>query len=104
MRAKLKQVKDQLTQRMHLPVPEQGRWLASVLRGHMAYYAVPGNIQAVAAFRDQVRRYWRRTLRRRSQKTQITWERMNRIATRWLPPARVMHPFPEVRFAATHPR
>ena len=54
MRAKLKQVKDQLTQRMHLPVPEQGRWLASVLRGHMAYYAVPGNIQAVAAFRDQV--------------------------------------------------
>ena len=41
MRAKLKQVKGQLTQRMHLPVPEQGRWLASVLRGHMAYYAVP---------------------------------------------------------------
>ena len=104
MRAKLKQVKDQLTRRMHLPIPEQGRWLASVLRGHMAYYAVPGNIQAVAAFRDQVRRYWRRTLRRRSQKTRINWERMNRIATRWLPRARVMHPFPEARFAATHPR
>jgi len=104
MRAKLKQVKDQLTQRMHLPVPEQGRWLASVVRGHMAYYAVPGNIQAVAAFRDQVTRHWRRTLRRRSQKTRINWERMNRIATRWLPRARVMHPFPDVRFAATHPR
>jgi hypothetical protein len=104
MRAKLKQVKDQLTQRMHLPVPEQGRWLASVVRGHMAYYAVPGNAQAVAAFRDQVTRHWRRTLRRRSQKTRINWDRMNRIATRWLPPARVMHPFPEVRFAATHPR
>ncbi len=104
MRAKLKEVKDQLTQRMHLPVPEQGRWLASVLRGHMAYYAVPGNAQAVAAFRDQVTRHWRRTLRRRSQKTRINWERMHRIATRWLPLARVMHPFPEVRFAATHPR
>jgi RNA-directed DNA polymerase len=104
MRAKLKQVKDQLTQRMHLPVPEQGRWLASVVRGHMAYYAVPGNIQAVAAFRDQVTRHWRRTLRRRSQKTRINWERMDRIATRWLPRARVMHPFPEARFAATHPR
>ena len=39
---------------MHLPVPEQGRWLASVLSGHMAYYAVPGNIHAVTAFRDQV--------------------------------------------------
>ena len=104
MRAKLKQVKDQLTQRMHLPVPEQGRWLASVLRGHMAYYAVPGNIQAVAAFRDQAIRHWRRTLRRRSQKTRINWERMDRIATRWLPRARMMHPFPEVRFAARHPR
>jgi len=70
----------------------------------MAYCAVPGNTQAVAAFRDQVRRHWRRTLRRRSQKTRINWDRMNRIATRWLPRARVMHPFPEVRFAATHPR
>jgi RNA-directed DNA polymerase len=104
MRAKLKQVKDQLTQRRHLPIPEQGRWLASVMRGHMAYYAVPGNTQAVAAFRDQIRRHWRRALRRRSQKTRINWERMNRIATRWLPRACVMHPFPEVRFAATHPR
>jgi group II intron reverse transcriptase/maturase len=104
MRAKLKEVKDQLTRRMHLPIPEQGRWLASVVQGHMAYYAVPGNIQAVAAFRDQVRRYWRRALRRRSQKTRINWERMSRIATRWLPRARVMHPYPEVRFAATHPR
>ena len=104
MRAKLKQVKDQLTQRMHLPVPEQGRWLASVVRGHMAYYAVHGNIQAVAAFRDQVTRHWRRTLRRRSQKTRINRDRMTRIRTRWLPRARVMHPYPEVRFAATHPR
>ncbi|MGH3576967.1 MAG: group II intron reverse transcriptase/maturase [Mycobacterium sp.] len=105
MRAKLKQVNDQLTRRMHQPVPEQGRWLASVVRGHMAYYAVPGNTQAVAAFRDQVTRYWLRALRRRSQKgRRLTWPRMHRIATRWLPPARVGHPFPEARFAATHPR
>jgi len=104
MRAKLKEVKDQLMQRMHLPVPEQGRWLASVVGGHMAYYAVPGNTQAVEAFRDQVTRHWHKTLRRRSQKTRINWERMHRIATRWLPRVRTMHPFPEVRFAATHPR
>jgi RNA-directed DNA polymerase len=104
MRAKLKQVKDQLRRRMHLPIPVQGRWLASVVRGHMAYYAVPGNISAVSAFRTQVTGRWYKVLRRRSQKTRITWTRMNRIATRWLPPARVMHPFPETRFAATHPR
>ena len=104
MRAKLKAVKDQLRQRMHEPVPEQGRWLTAVVRGHMAYYAVPGNARAVAAFRDQVARHWLKTLRRRSQKTRTDWARMHRIATRWLPPARVMHPFPQVRFAATHPR
>jgi RNA-directed DNA polymerase len=104
MRAKLKEVKDQLRQRMHLPVPEQGRWLASVVGGHIAYYAVPGNIQAVEAFRDQVTRHWHKTLRRRSQKTRVNWERMHRITARWLPRVRTMHPFPEVRFAATHPR
>ena len=104
MRAKLLEVKVQLTRRMHLPVPEQGRWLASVVGGHMAYYAVPGNLQAVEAFRDQVTRHWHKTLRRRSQKTRVNWERMHRIATRWLPRVRTMHPFPEVRFAATHPR
>jgi hypothetical protein len=90
--------------RARLPVPEQGRWLASVVHGHMAYYAVPGNIQAVAAFRDQVVRHWRRTLRRRSQKTRINWERMNRIAN----PVATARPrdasIPGGSFAATHPR
>jgi RNA-directed DNA polymerase len=104
MRAKLAEVKAQLRQRMHQPVPAQGRWLASVLRGHMAYYAVPGNRAAVSAFRTQLTRHWFKTLRRRSQKTRINWERMRRIATRWLPPPRTTHPYPNVRFAATHPK
>ena len=98
MRAKLAEVKDQLRQRMHQPVPEQGRWLGSVVRGHCAYYAVPGNRKAVAAFRTQVTRHWHAALRRRSQRSRLDWKRMNRLATRWLPPARVMHPFPDVRF------
>ena len=101
MRAKLKQVRAELRRRRHLPIPVQGRWLASVVRGHLAYYAVPGNIDAVRAFRDQVRRHWRETLRRRSQRTRMTWERFNRIGNRWLPPARIVHPYPNVRFAAT---
>ena len=98
MRAKLAEVKDQLRQRRHQPVPEQGRWLGSVVRGHCAYYAVPGNRKAVAAFRTQVTRHWQAELRRRSQRSRLDWKRMNRLATRWLPPARVMHPFPDVRF------
>ena len=98
MRAKLKQVKDQLMRRRHLPVPEQGQWLASVVRGHLAYYAVPGNIRAANAFRIQVSRHWFRALRRRSQRHRLNWERMNRLIARWLPPARIVHPYPEVRF------
>ena len=47
MRAKLAEVKDQLKRRRHQPIPEQGRWLASVVRGHLAYYAVPGNSDAI---------------------------------------------------------
>jgi len=104
MRAKLKEVTSLLRRRRYLPIPEQGRWLASVVRGHMAYYAVPGNAGAVNAFRTQLTRRWYQALRRRSQKARINWTRMNRIATRWLPPARVTHPFPEARFTATHPR
>ncbi len=100
MRAKLAEVKDQLQRRLHLPIPEQGRWLGSVVRGHVAYYAVPGNTDAVAAFRSQVSRHWYKALRRRSQRTRLTWTRMHRLATRWLPPARMRHPFPSVRFDA----
>ena len=94
------EVKDELKRRRHLPIPEQGHWLGSVVRGHLAYYAVPGNTDAVAAFRDQVSRHWYRALRRRSQRHRLNWDRMSRIATRWLPPARIMHPYPEVRFDA----
>jgi RNA-directed DNA polymerase len=100
MRAKLREVKDQLLRNRHLPVPEQGRWLASVVRGHCAYYAVPANSEAVRAFRTQATRHWYRALRRRSQRTRLNWERMDRLATRWLPPARIMHPWPSVRFDA----
>lgn len=100
MRAKLAEVKDQLRRRLHLPIPEQGRWLGSVVRGHLAYYAVPGNTDAVAAFRAQVTQHWLRALRRRSQRSRTNWARMRRLADRWLPPARIQHPFPNVRFDA----
>jgi RNA-directed DNA polymerase len=98
MRAKLKQVKDQLGRRRHLPVPDQGRWLASVVRGHLAYYAVPGNSRSISAFHRQIGRLWLQALRRRSQRHRLTWKRMERLTARWLPPARILHPYPEVRF------
>jgi RNA-directed DNA polymerase len=100
MRAKLAEVKLELKRRRHHPIPEQGAWLAAVLRGHFAYYAVNGNSDALNSFRFQVVGHWRKALRRRSQKSRLTWARMKTIAGRWLPQPHVMHPFPEVRFAA----
>jgi group II intron reverse transcriptase/maturase len=82
MAAKLREVKTSLMARRHLPIPEQGRWLASVVRGHLAYYAVPGNIDTVTAFRTQAIRHWHRALKRRSQRHRLDWERMNRLSIR----------------------
>ncbi len=101
MRAKLHEVKAELMRRRHRPIPEQGQWLARVVRGHLNYYAVPGNIGAIRAFCSQVSRHWYRALRRRSQRSRLNWDRMGRLTTRWLPPARVVHPYPDDRFDAT---
>ena len=100
LRAKLREVKTELMRRRHDPIPDQGQWLASVIRGHGNYYAVPGNIDAVAAFHNQAVRHWRRALSRRDQRTRLTWERMHRLDKRWLPTDRILHPWPNVRFAA----
>jgi RNA-directed DNA polymerase len=98
LRAKLLEVKAELQRRRHSPIPEQGRWLGAVVRGHANYYGVPGNFDAVAAFRTQVTQHWRRALRRRSQRDRTNWSRINRLATRWLPPAKITHPWPDERF------
>jgi RNA-directed DNA polymerase len=100
MRAKLREIKVELRRRRHLPIPEQGRWLASVVRGHLAYYAVPDNALTIRAFRARVIWHWRKALRHRSQRSNLTWKRMFRIANRWLPFARTLHPRPSVRFDA----
>jgi group II intron reverse transcriptase/maturase len=100
MQAKLREVKSELMHRLHLPIPEQGQWLGSVVRGHLRYYAVPDNNEAIRAFRIRAVRHWRHALRRRSQRTRVTWERMYRLEARWLPPSRIHHPWPKTRFDA----
>ena len=67
VRAKLKEVKDELRRRMHWPIPEQGGWLRQVVTGFFNYHAVPTNGRAPSGFRHGIIRYWLRTLRRRSQ-------------------------------------
>jgi RNA-directed DNA polymerase len=104
MRAKLQEIKAELRRRMHQTIPVQGGWLKQVVTGHFFYYAVPTNSRALSAFRHYVTDLWRRTLRRRSQKDGLTWNRMTKLADGWLPKPRILHPWPDQRFAVNHPR
>ena len=94
LQAKLGEVKAELRRRMHDPIPKVGRWLGSVVRGHVRYYGVPMNAPALHLFRFQVGRLWHRALSRRSQNGRVRWDRMRRLIDRWLPPSRVCHPYP----------
>ena len=104
MRTKLKAIKEELHQRMHHSIPQQGKWLRQVVRGYFAYHAVPTNSRSLQAFRYFVGRLWLKTLRRRSQKDRFSWDRLTRLVGDWLPPPRILHPWPDARFAVTHPR
>ena len=87
-----------LKRRRHDPVPVQGKWLGSVVRGYFAYFSVPTNRQVMSRFRSEVIRHWRRHLCQRGQRHRLNWQRMTRLVDRWLPPARIQHQWPEDRF------
>jgi len=103
---KLKEVKEKLIKRMHRPLQETGKWLASVIRGFTNYYAVPGNLKAVREFYTQIGRLWLRVIRRRSHKAQVrwTWERFCRLQHKLLPRPRLAHPYPSIRFDVKYSR
>jgi RNA-directed DNA polymerase len=104
MRAKLLELKQQLRRRMHESVAHTGQWLRSVVQGYFNYHAVPGNTDSLSAFRYRVIRLWMTMLIHRGQRHHLTWARMRKLADRWLPQPRVLHPYPRVRFDAIHPR
>jgi len=94
MRAKIRDIKDRLRKHLHAPVPWVGKHLRQIWLGHLQYYGVPRNGPSLCSFRLSLVRLWYRSLRRRSQKSRMTWERMNRLQSRYLPNARIVHPYP----------
>ena len=94
LQAKLSEVKAELKRRMHDPIPEVGRWLGSVVSGHIRYYGVPMNGPALNVFRFQVGRLWHHALSRRSQTGRVLWDRMRRLSAHYLPPVHIYHPYP----------
>ena len=106
MTRKLAEIKEELRKRMHDPLNQTGKWLASVLRGAFNYYAVPGNLKSMRMFYTAIGRMWMKSIRRRSHKARErwTWERFYRLQTRWLPRPRISHPYPDQRFNASYSR
>lgn len=104
MRARLKDIKVEMRQRMHWSIPDQGKWLAQVVSGHFEYYAVTTNFRALQAFLYRIIDLWRWTLQRHSQRGRFTWDRIAKLSADYLPRPRIRHPWPSVRFAVNHPR
>lgn len=94
MHDKLRLIRKELRRRMHMPIRDVGRWLRSVVTGHFNYYGVPTNIRALSQFREDVVRHWFKTLNRRSQRSRMTWKKMAAITAKYIPSARVKHPYP----------
>jgi hypothetical protein len=97
MQTKLREIKLELKRRKHEPIAEIGQWLRAVMGGHFRYYGVPGNKPALSLFRLLVGRYWRHALSERSQNGHVRWLRMTKLIARWLPLARICHPYPSHR-------
>jgi len=104
MQAKLQEIKKELRERMHQPIPKQGQWLKQIVTGYFHYHAVPTNSRALARFRHHIAHLWLRVLRRRSQRDGFTRERIEKLVDEWLPKTLILHPWPSVRFAVNHPR
>jgi RNA-directed DNA polymerase len=104
MREKLKMVQEEMRRRMHQPIPDQGTWLRHVVSGYFNYHAVPTDSRALVLFRTEIARRWRRVLTRRSERTKLSWKQMKQLIDTWLPRPRILHPWPDKRFAVTHPR
>jgi len=104
MVAKLRVIKAELIRRKHEPTAQVGGWLTKVVLGYYQYHAVPGNLNQLSAFRHRLCRLWRRVLNRRSQRGEKPWQRLSALLERWIPFPRVLHPYPQARFAARHPR
>ena len=103
MVAKLKAIKAELQRRKHDRTASVGAWLRTVVLGYYQYHAVPGNTTQLRIFQRRVNRLWRSVLIRRSQRAQVRWERLTPLLNRWVPQPRVLHPYPDARFDATHP-
>ena len=100
----LRRIKTELRRRMHHNLYEVAKWLGRVLGGWLRYYAVPTSFPWLKRFAFRLKRLWLRVLRLRSQKDRSTWNTVDKLAKAAWPSLKIVHPWPNTRFAVNHPR
>ena len=70
-----------------------------VLHEHLNYNAVPDDLKRLRTFSDEVCRDWTHALRRRSQRSCMTWEHFCRFVECYILIACALHPRPNPQFA-----
>jgi group II intron reverse transcriptase/maturase len=89
-RRSLKGISEWCRKHRHRSLREQWAALTAKLRGHYAYYGIPGNSRCLGGVRYHARRVWHKWLSRRSGRARIPWERFGELERRYpLPPARL---------------
>ena len=100
MLKQLQAVKMELRRRMHDPIAKTGAWLNQMLKGYLNYYAVSGNSPSLWWYFNEVRWRWIKSLKRRSQRAFMSWEKFTSSTDRFFPSIRILHPLPCHRFDA----
>lgn len=75
----IRAIADYCRRHRHEPVKEQHAALSRRLRGHFNYFGVNGNFALLVTVLRAAERAWCKWLRRRSQRTRLTWERFQRL-------------------------
>lgn len=96
-RNKLQALKQDMEYRREWKLKDQWTWLSAALRGHFNYYGVSTNYPALMSFWRQVRRYWHRSLARRSQRAHLTRRKRDALDLYFpLPRPCIRRPEPEL--------
>jgi RNA-directed DNA polymerase len=88
---------------MHDPIEQTGKWLQSVIQGYFNYHAVPENMQRLKVFSEREEALATGTPTPGSN-ARPNWAWILRLVSRWSPEPKILHPYPDARFAASHPR
>ena len=90
LRRAIQSVAEWCRRHRHLPVAVQHAALTRRLVGHFNYFGVNGNSRSLACLVSVTERLWLKWLRRRSQRTRLTWERFKQLLARFpLPRPRI---------------